>query len=449
MVGLDTLLYIIIGAVAALGLLIIFIVLRNERAQSELESRIGGLTEMTNAAHLQVHQRMLDQERALAETLERVTVRVGQSLESSSTQTQETLAQLRERLAVMDTAQANITELSNQMVGLQDILSNKQARGAFGEIQLQDLVEAILPPNAFEFQATLSNGRRPDCLLRLPNPPGSIAIDAKFPLESYNLMLAAENDADKVQARRAFDRDIRKHVQDISERYILTGETAEAALMFIPSEAVYAELHARFPGAVEQSFRQRVFIVSPTTLWATLNTVRAVFKDVRMREQASIIQREVHILMEDVDRLGNRVNNLSNHFRQANKDIDEIQTSTRKITSRGERIEALDLQDEANEAAVLPTWPPSGSSQEGKPPGDTAGGRDAPGPKRSGAKRQDSQAGTSAVKAQASVAPNPSGSAIGPRPTGGPAGKQSGNPSARPPSRPPSGPPNEPRQAAK
>jgi DNA recombination protein RmuC len=244
------------------------------------------------------------------------------------------------------------------VVGLQDILANKQARGAFGEIQLRDIVEATLPPSAYEFQATLGNGRRADCLLRLPNPPGPIAIDAKFPLESYNLMQAAENDADKVQAARAFDRDMRKHIQDIAERYIIGGETAEAALMFLPSEAVYAELHARFPGAVEQSFRMRVFIVSPTTLWATLNTVRAVFKDVRMREQASIIQREVHVLMQDVGRLDARVGNLATHFRQAGKDIEEIQTSTRKITGRGERIEALELEDEVDGRPALPIAAP-------------------------------------------------------------------------------------------
>ncbi len=367
MVGLDILFFIAIGAVAALGILIVIMFVRSARTQSEMEARLGTLADLTNSAHNQTHQRLLDQERALGETLERVTMRVGKSIETSTTQTQESLTQLRERLAVMDSAQANITELSNQMVGLQDILSNKQARGAFGEIQLKDLVEGIMPPRTYDFQATLSNGRRADCLLRLPNPPGPIAIDAKFPLESYNLMQAAETEADKVQAARAFDRDIRKHIQDIADRYIIGGETAEAALMFLPSEAVYAELHARahFAGAVEQSFRLRVFIVSPTTLWATLNTVRAVFKDVRMREQASIIQKEVHMLMQDVTRLDKRVGNLATHFQQANKDIDEIQTSSRKISSRGDRIEALELEDDPIEAAALTRPAPGVIARDG------------------------------------------------------------------------------------
>ncbi len=355
MLGTDLLLYILIGAFAVLAFAIVFIVLRNERAQAELRARLGGLGDLTSASNEALQQRLLDQERQMRETLDKLSLRVGESLQTSTTKTQETLAQLRERLAVMDSAQANITELSNQMVGLQDILSNKQARGAFGEVQLKDLVEGVMPPRSFAFQATLSNGRRADCLLHLPNPPGPIAIDAKFPLESYNLMQAAEAEADRVQAARAFDRDIRKHIQDIAERYIIAGETAEAALMFLPSEAVYATLQgdARFAGAVEQSFRQRVFIVSPTTLWATLNTVRAVFKDVRMREQAHIIQREVQVLMKDVERLDKRVGNLSTHFQQASKDIDEIQISARKIVSRGEKIEALELEDEVAERAAL------------------------------------------------------------------------------------------------
>ena len=215
----------------------------------------------------------------MTERLDTVSQGMGQRLSTSAEKTAETLGDLRKRLDVIDQAQKNIVEvssdLSGQVGGLQDILSNKQARGAFGEIQLNDLVRQILPPSAYRFQAQLGNGRRADCLLELPNPPGAIAIDAKFPLESYHALQAAADEVSKKAAERAFRDAMQSHIKDISERYILAGETADAALMFLPSEAVYAELHANFQAVVDASYRARVFIVSPTTLWATLNTVRA------------------------------------------------------------------------------------------------------------------------------------------------------------------------------
>ena len=229
---------------------------------------------------------------------------------------------------------------------MQDILSNKQARGAFGEVQLQDIVTAVLPPSAFEFQAVLSNGRRADCLLKLPNPPGSIVIDSKFPLESYQALANAKDDAEKKVAGRAFVTDVMKHVTDISEKYIIPGETAESALMFLPSESVYAELHANYRDAVEKSYKARVWIVSPTTLWATLNTVRAVLKDVQMRKQAHVIQKEVGTLAEDVKRLADRVDSLKKHFNQAEGDIRLIETSAGKITSRTDKIAEIEMSDE-------------------------------------------------------------------------------------------------------
>ena len=228
------------------------------------------------------------------------------------------------------------------------MLSNKQARGAFGEVQLNDLVQSALPPQAYEFQYTLSSGVRADCLLRLPNPPGSIAIDAKFPLESYSALRAvpAGDGPALVVAQRAFQQAIRKHIGDIRDKYIVPGETAESALMFLPSEAVYAELHANFTGLVEESYRARVWIVSPTTMMATLNTVRAVLKDVRMREQAGEIQKTVGLLMGDVQRLGDRVERLKTHFGQTEKDLREIDISADRITKRGQRILDVDLGEE-------------------------------------------------------------------------------------------------------
>ncbi len=283
--------------------------------------------------------------RTLEERLDNVSKRLGDGLTEHSQRTGDVIKQVHERLAVIDAAQKNLNNLTDQVVGLQDILSNKQARGAFGEIQLNDLVSDVLPPSAYEFQATLSNGKRADCLLKLPNPPGSIVIDSKFPLESYLALRDAEGDDARKRALSAFGTDVMKHVKDISERYIVAGETAESALMFLPSEAVYAELHASMPDVVEKSYRARVWIVSPTTMMATLNTVRAVLKDAHMREQAGVIQGEVLKLLEDVVRLDQRVGKLQTHFNQAQKDIGDIQTSSGKISRRAERIEEIQLED--------------------------------------------------------------------------------------------------------
>jgi DNA recombination protein RmuC len=231
------------------------------------------------------------------------------------------------------------------MVSLQEVLSNKQARGAFGEVQLNDLVQSALPPSAYEFQCTLTTGSRVDCLLRLPNPPGSIAIDAKFPLESYRLLrsVAPGDTQGLASAQRAFQQAMRKHIGDIRDKYIVAGETAESALLFLPSEAIYAELHANFASVVDESYKARVWIVSPTTMMATLNTVRAVLKDVRMREQAGEIQKAVGLMLDDVRRLDERVAKLKTHFTQTEKDLRDIETSTDRITKRGERILDTDL----------------------------------------------------------------------------------------------------------
>ncbi|PCI33491.1 MAG: DNA recombination protein RmuC [Alphaproteobacteria bacterium] len=309
----------------------------------------GRLTQMSE----QSAKDTAEMNRTLAERLDKVSQRMGDSLEKGSKTTTDALGDLKAKLAVIDQAQKNITELSSQMMSLQDILDNKQARGAFGEIQLNDLVSQILPPSAYEFQAQMSNGRRADCLIKLPNPPGSIVVDAKFPLESYHLLRNAKDDGEKRTAISRFKADILKHVKDISEKYIINGETAESALMFLPSEAVYAELHANFSDVVTKSYRAKVWIVSPTTLMATLNTVRAVLKDARMREQAGVIQKEVTTLLQDVVRLDGRVEKLRIHFNQADKDIALIETSSRKVMSRGEKIENLQLEEgETAEAAL-------------------------------------------------------------------------------------------------
>ena len=317
------------------------------RAQAELAGRLSLLNENNTRQQAQQIQSVNEQKLSLLkimdERLLEVTKNVGQGLQQSAEKTGQTLHELHERLVKIDVAQQKISNLSEQVVSLQEVLTNKQARGAFGEIQLNDLVTSILPPSAYAFQVVLSNQKRADCVLKLPNPPGTIVIDSKFPLESYQALRNASSEREKVEAERFFRASVLKHIKDISEKYIIPGETAESALMFMPSEAVYAELHANFLDVVEASYRAKVWIVSPTTLMATLNTVRAVLKDAHMREQAGVIQKEVGCLLEDISRLDDRVENLSRHFEQASKDIGDIRTSSGKIARRVTRIEEIEL----------------------------------------------------------------------------------------------------------
>jgi DNA recombination protein RmuC len=316
-------------------------------AQSQLSGRLAAMSDAQA-------KREAELSRTLNERLDQVSKRLGDGLEDNTKKTGETLTQLHTRLALIDEAQKKLGELSGQMVGLQDILANKQARGAFGEIQLQDLVTAALPPSAYAFQETLSNRARADCVIKLPNPPGSIAVDSKFPLESYRALVDAKTEDESAKARRFFHTSILKHVNDIAAKYIIPGETAESALMFLPSEAVYAELHANFPDTVEASFKSKVWIVSPTTLMATLNTVRAILKDAQMRQQAHLIQAEVEEMMSDVKRLDIRVSKLSAHFGSVQDDIRQINISTDKITRRGERIADLEVGEEETGSLVPP-----------------------------------------------------------------------------------------------
>jgi DNA recombination protein RmuC len=340
--------WIVVGAAIVAVALAGFALLRRggNEGNGQLAGRLDQLAAQQAAAQNALAERLQAQERALSAKLEeRLTHlqdRVGQTLQSTAEQAGQSLTDLRERLAVIDAAQSKIVELSSQMVDLQNVLSNKQARGAFGEVQLQDIVQSSLPAQSFEFQAQLG-GKRVDCLLRLPNPPGAIAIDAKFPLESYRALREARDDAAITLARREFSIAIKLHVKAIAEKYIVPGETADSALMFLPSEAVYAELHASFPDLVDGAGRARVWIVSPTTLMATLTTIRAVLKDVRMREQAHVIQKKVGELDQDVNRLVDRVDKLQTHYRQAGEDLRLIAVSTDKIQQKAAAIKDIEL----------------------------------------------------------------------------------------------------------
>ena len=299
---------------------------------------------------LQMNERLADNARRSALALGEMQERMKESLHGSSEKTTQSLTQLQERLATIDKAQTNIEKLSGDVLSLQDILSNKQTRGAFGEIQLNDIVSKALPPDAYAFQHTLSNGRRVDCIIHLPNPPGPIVIDAKFPLESYELLVNAESKDAATRALAALKQAVRAHIKAISDRYLIDGETADGALMFLPSEAVYAELHARLPEVVREGFAARVWIVSPTTCMATLHTMRAILKDARMREQAGAIRKELGLLHGDVDRLGSRVENLDRHFGMAAKDIADIKISADKAGRRAQRLDSFDFEELAPDA---------------------------------------------------------------------------------------------------
>jgi DNA recombination protein RmuC len=316
----------------------------SQRVQSLSEGQerlAGGLHHVSEAQSLSQTAMIQLMENRLAE----VQRFMGESLTGSSMRTARSLGDLQQRLETIDKAQANIEKLSGNVLSLQDILANKQTRGAFGEIQLHDIVAKALPPDAYTMQATLSNGKRADCLIHLPNPPGPLAIDAKFPLEAYEALRRAENPRQVQEANMALRAAVRTHIKAISDKYIIEGETADGALMFLPSEAVYAELHANFPEIVREGFAARVWIVSPTTCMATLNTMRAILKDARLREQTGAIRKELAELYKDIERLSERVGNLDRHFGQAAKDIEEIKISSDKAGKRARRLDAFDFEE--------------------------------------------------------------------------------------------------------
>jgi len=344
-----SLIEIILGvALMILGALITLVFSR--RGNPKLESHMATMTEQQLALQGRLAQFAEDSAQrdimfrdSLDTRLANVTDRVGKSLMETQDRNTENLKHLHERLALIDRAQKNIETLSGEVSGLQSLLSNKQARGAFGEKQMQDLITTYMPPHAYSFQATLSNNKRVDALIHLPQNQGDVAIDSKFPMESWRRMTEAENTQDEDTAKKLFARDVLTHIKDISQKYLIFGETHDIALMFLPSEAIYAELHANFPKVIEKGFSQKVMIVSPTTFMATLHTMRAVMKDAAMREQAHIIQKEVRLISEDVRRLDERVEKLHTHFSLSVKDIDKIRTSTQKIITRSDKIENLDV----------------------------------------------------------------------------------------------------------
>lgn len=306
------------------------------RAQSEMQGRIAAMTDVFGRRQNEFNQ-------AINQRIDGMTHRLGQTMTEQTRSTHENLRHLQERLAVIDTAQNNIQALAKDVVGLQAILSNKQTRGAFGQSRMETIVADGLPMGAYEFQATLSNGVRPDCLVKMPNGQPSLVIDAKFPLEAWNAIRDGGPEAIKA-AGQQFRRDMDVHIRDISEKYLIRGETQDTAFMFVPSESIFAEIHENFEVIVQRAHKARVVIVSPSLLMLSIQVIQSVLKDQRMREQAHLIQGEVIRLMEDLGRLDDRVRKLQSHFLAAQKDVEQIVTSSDKLVKRGEKIEAMEFE---------------------------------------------------------------------------------------------------------
>lgn len=318
-----------------------------EQRLAELNARVQAMGEMLANAQSQlqntVHQR-----------LDAVTQNLGESMKTSTKHTTEHLQQLHARLAVIDSAQKNITDLATQVNSLQSVLANKQSRGAFGQGQLEAIIADVLPKGAYEFQFTLSNKTRPDCAIFMPES-GPLIVDAKFPLEAMTAWRGAGTEDERKAAVQRVKQDITKHISDISDKYLIAGETQDIALMFIPSESVYADLHERFDDLVQRAHRARVMIVSPTLMVMAIQVIKQVRKDAAMREAADQIRTEVGHMMKDVGLLGERVRKLQTHFGQANEDLTNILTSTSRIEKRAAKIEDLEFDgDDAKSAEVIP-----------------------------------------------------------------------------------------------
>jgi len=334
----------VLASIIAVGVVTIIMLLLRPRmpvADPAAEQRIAELKGHVQALQQTVHQR-----------LDAVTQNLGESMKTSTKNTTDHLKQLHERLAVIDSAQKNITDLATQVNSLQSVLANKQSRGAFGQGQLEAIIADVLPKGAYEFQHTLSNKTRPDCAIFMPDS-GPLIIDAKFPLEAMTALRAAVSDDERKMAVARVKSDITKHITDIADKYLIPGETQDIALMFIPSESVYADLHERFDDIVQRARRARVMIVSPTLMVMAIQVIKQVRKDAAMREAADQIRDEVGHMMKDVRLLSERVRKLQTHFGQANEDVVNILTSTGRIEKRATNIEELDFDSDAPSAEVI------------------------------------------------------------------------------------------------
>jgi DNA recombination protein RmuC len=326
---------------------------RHGQRAAELEARMAEMVRVQADTAGRVHMmgetlsgRQGELARLVSERLDAVTHRLGQSMDASGRHTMESLRHLHERLAVIDNAQKNLTELTSQVTSLREVLANKQLRGAFGQARMEAIVQDGLPMGGFEFQFTLSNKTRPDCVVFLPGDARPIVIDAKFPLEAMSALREARSEEERKQACQRVRQDVSRHVNDIAERYLIPGETQDTALMFVPAESVYADLHDGFDDVIQKAYRAQVVLVSPSLLMLAIQVMQHILKDARMRDAAREIRTEVGHLMDDVGRLRERVLKLQQHFDQASEDVTQVLISADKITKRGGRIEALEFDGE-------------------------------------------------------------------------------------------------------
>lgn len=348
----DILSIALLAAVVLLALLLVVVLMRQGGGNREAEQRMQQQLALALSQQAETVQRveksLREQEQALAKV-------VAERLDRTEKATGQIVTDLRERLVRIDEAQKKIGELSTQVVSLQEVLSNKQARGAFGEGRLQAIIADALPRDSFAFQHTLSNGRRADCAIFLPGDTRPLLVDSKFPLESITAFREAPTPEARKPAEARLKADVGRHVKDIAERYLVSGETQDVALMFVPSESVYGELHEHFDDLIQQAFRARVILVSPSLLMLAVQVVQAICKDARMREQADLIRTECGKLVADVIRLRERVGNLQKHFGQMTDDVAQALTSADKIAKRGARIEQLEFEADGPAGAPAPS----------------------------------------------------------------------------------------------
>jgi DNA recombination protein RmuC len=343
-------LLIVIGAISAVGVIAIIALLLRPRGSdprlSELNARLDAMGSWLQNSHTQLQQ-------TVNTRLDAVSQNIGESMKTTTKHTTEHLQQLHARLAVIDSAQKNITDLASTVTSLQKVFDNKQRRGAFGQGRMEAIVADGLPQGAYEFQFTLSNNSRPDCCIHMPDNRHLI-IDAKFPLEATTALENAKTDDERVQAMRQLRQNLGKHIDDISGKYLIKGETQDVAFMFIPSESMFAELYDAFDDVLQKGYRAGVIIVSPSLLMLAIQVVQQIQKDARMREATDKILREVALMIDDVQRLKERVENLDKHFGNVNKDIEQIVTSAEKILGRGEKIQAVEFSDDPPSAQIIP-----------------------------------------------------------------------------------------------
>jgi DNA recombination protein RmuC len=336
----------------------------------ELEERLSEVLRMQSESTGRVHEmgqalvgRQAEMTRAVNERLDSVNQKFGQSMEQTTRKTVESLSALHERLGIIDSAHKNLTDLTSQVTTLRDVLANKQSRGAFGQARMESIVQDGMPKGAYEFQYTLSNKTRPDCVIILPDKR-PLCIDSKFPLESVTALRDARSDEEKKSATTRLRQDVMKHVNDIAGKYLIPGETQDTALMFVPSESVYAEIHDGFDDVIQKAYRARIVLVSPSLLMLAIQVMQQILKDARMRDAADQIQIEVRNMMDDVERLRDRVSKLGGHFEQVGEDVRQVLISVNKIGKTAAKIEALDF-DKTREIA---TTPPAAAELFAPPP---------------------------------------------------------------------------------